>query len=236
MNPINQTMAPLNFARTAGLVYLVIIVCGIGGEAILRGPLIIPGNPGLTVANLVGSELPFRLSIMADVIMALTDVALAVMLYFLLKPVGRTLSLMAMAFRLVQAAILGLNLLNLYTAIGIATNNAFEFPGRDDLVMSHLKAHSAGYDFGLFFFGINCILVGALVLRSGFFPRLLGVGILASAVVYLVGSTVRVAVPGLHPWVAPAYLVPLVAETAFCLWLIFKGLDAERWKLRASGL
>lgn len=229
MNSSNQSPSPLPYARAAGLLYLVIIVCGIGGEALVRAPLVVAGDAGQTAANLIAAELPFRLSILADVVMALSDVALAVLLFFLLKPVSQTLSLMAMAFRLVQAAILGLNLLNLHNAATLLHNSAVDDGQRDQWVMNFLDAYATGYDLGLFFFGINCLLVGALVVRAGFLPRAVGVMMFAAGVVYLVGSTVHVVAPDQVGAVAPAYLIPLVAEVAFCLWLIVKGLDVEKW-------
>ena len=70
------------------------------------------------------------------------------------------------------------------------------------------------------FFAVNCLLTAQLILRSGFVPHVVGLGIGLSGLVYLTGSVLRIAAPELHGFVAPIYLVPLVAETAFCLWLL----------------
>ena len=218
-SPPEPTAARL--ARVAGALYLVVIVCGIGGEGLVRGPLAAPFDSAQTAANLSGAELPFRVSIIADVVMALSDVALAVLLYFLLRPISELLSLMAMAFRLVQASILGLNLLNLQQAIALAGSSR---QGADVLALHFLEAHAAGYDFGLFFFAINCMFVGVLVARSTFLPHALAWPLLAAGVVYLVGSLLRVLAPAAVEAFAPAYAVPLIAELAFCAWLLFKGV------------
>jgi hypothetical protein len=216
--------SPLRFARAAGVLYLVIIVCGVGGEGLVRGPLT-AATDAETVANLLAAELPFRLSILADVVMALADVALGALLYFLLKPVSHALSAMAMAFRLVQAAILGLNLVNLHGALALARSD-LPAEQRDILVTAALDAHATGYDLGLFFFAINCLLVGALVFRAGFLPRGIGVGVAAAGLVYLVGSALRVVAPELSEAFAPAYAIPLIAELTFAGWLIVKGGSA----------
>jgi len=230
MKTFHLNAAPMSYARVAGLLYLVIIVCGIGGEGFIRAPLINISDAAGTAANLMAAPGVFRASILADVVMALSDVALAVLLFVLLRPVSYVLSLMAMAFRLVQAAILGFNLLNLHTAMALLDDSALVTGQRDALVTSFLGAHGAGYDIGLFFFGVNCLLVSILLIRSGYFPRFLGWLILAAGVVYLVGSMVRIVSPALVNVVAPAYVVPLVAELAFCLWLAIKGLDASGWR------
>ncbi|MEP3332276.1 DUF4386 family protein [Sedimentitalea sp.] len=64
-------------------------------------------------------------------------------------------------------------------------------------------------------------MTAVLIVQSGFFPRVLGLGIGLSSLVYLSGSILRFIAPDLHGIIAPAYVVPLVAETAFCLWLLF---------------
>lgn len=151
--------------------------------------------------------------------MALCDVALAVLLYALLEPVNQLLSRMAMAFRLVQAAILGANLVNLEQAITLASapTEASQLS-----VTRLLQAHAAGYDFGLFFFGINCLLMARLIIRSTFVPSALGWMLTAAAVVYLAGSTLRVLAPAALDVFAPAYAIPLLAELAFCVWLLVR--------------
>lgn len=216
------TIAPHRLARIAGVLYLVIIACGIGGQAFVREPLL-ASTPAETVANLLAAELPFRLSILADVAMVIADVALGVALYVLLAPVSRALSLAAMAFRLAQAAALGINLVNLERAISLAKSPIFEAAQRDALVTSHLDAYAAGYDLGLFFFAVNCVLVGVLLWRSGFVPRILGVGIAVTGGVYLVGSTLRIVAPALAGPFAAAYAVPVIAELALCIWLLSRG-------------
>lgn len=218
--------SPRVTARAAGVFYLVIIICGIGAEALVRGPLVVPGDPVATTDNIAGAELLFRLGILADVVMALSDVALAILLYALLRPVHHLLALLATAFRLVQAAILGINVLHLWEAAALASGTSSSM--RDELVLAGVEAHAAGYDFALFFFGVNCVLVAILLLRSMAVPRVLAALISAAGLVYLAGATTRVVAPAMVEWVAPAYLIPVVAELGFCVWLIVKGLEDRR--------
>ena len=220
MTETNETFSATQTARIAGLLYLVIILCGVGGEALGRAPLM-GGDAAETTANLLAAEGPFRLSILADVAMALADVGLGVLLFVLFARVDRTLSLMAMAFRLAQAAVLGLNLLNLQRAASLAHSTLLPADVRDGMVQDALASHAAGYDLGLFFFAINCLLVGVLVARSGLAPRVVGIGIVLAGGVYLIGSTLRVVAPELAVAFAPAYVLPLVAELALCGSLLF---------------
>jgi hypothetical protein len=63
-------------------------------------------------------------------------------------------------------------------------------------------------------------MMAALILRSGWIPRLIGFGIGAAGLVYLTGSYLRILAPGLADSFAPAYAICLLAELAFALWLL----------------
>lgn len=215
-------------ARLAGLAYLVIIAAGLWSELGVRAALVVPGDPAATAAAILGQEGLFRLSLAADTVMAVADVALAVLLFALLAPAGPVLSLMAMAFRLIQAAILGANLILQYLALSVLQSGGAEAGGAALLLMD---AQSHGYDLGLVFFGVNCLLVGTLLWRAADFPRLLGAGMAAAGAVYLTGSAVRFLAPDLTGAVAPAYAICLLAEAAFCVTLLGYGL---RGRVRAA--
>lgn len=202
---------PHQHARFAGLCYLTIILCGVGSEVALRGPLIDLGSAEETMQAISAETLRFRLSIMADVVMALADAALAVLLYLILRPVSSGLAMGALVFRLLQSGIIAAGLLYLLAALIV--DNA-------DLSLSFITLHAYGYDLGLIFFAVNCFLTAGLIISSGFIPRVLGLGIGLSGLVYLTGSVLRLLAPDLHGLVAPAYVLPLIAETAFCLWLL----------------
>lgn len=205
--------------RFAGLCYLIIILCGVGSEVALRGPLIDFGSADGTAQAILAQTMRFRLSIMADVVMALADVTLAILLFWMFRPVLAGLALTALIFRLLQAGLIAAGLLNLQAAVLLLQSGAME--DRAVLALTFIELHAYGYDLGLVFFGINCLITAVLIVQSGFVPRVLGIGIGLSGLVYLSGSILRFVAPDQHEIVAPAYIVPLVAETAFCLWLLF---------------
>ncbi len=62
----------------------------------------------------MANEGQFRLGILGFIIMVIFDVVVAWALYVLLKPVNRSLSLLAAWFRLVNATIFGIALYNLF--------------------------------------------------------------------------------------------------------------------------
>lgn len=218
-------------ARFAGLLYLIIIVCGIFSEVYVRGSLYVANDAAATAANITAQPGLFRLGFAADVLMLLSDVAIAVLFYILLRPVSESLALAAAAFRLTQAAVLGVNLLNYYAALMVLGGAGFTLslaPEQlNELALLFLKLHGHGYDVGLLFFGVSSAILGYLLTRSVQFPSLLGYGLMAAAVVYLMGSGARFLFPDLLAAITPLYIVPLFAELAFCLWLIIRGVRRE---------
>ncbi|SEQ26002.1 DUF4386 domain-containing protein [Thalassovita taeanensis] len=206
-------MTTLSLTRLTGLFYLLIIILGMTTELAIRAPLIDPDSAATTAANIKAHATLYRFGILGDAGMILADIAVAVLFYVLLKPVSQPLALTAMALRLVQAATLAANLVTAYAPLLLI--------GADD-ILAHRFAllHATGYDLGLIFFGVNCLVMGLLIHRAPFLPAPLGWLIGASGLVYLTGSTVAILAPPLASTLEPAYLLPLMSETAFCLWLL----------------
>jgi hypothetical protein len=218
----------VSVARLTGLLYLVIIACGLFSELYVRSSLIVNGDADATAGNILAAEGLFRLGFASDLVVFLCDVAVAVLLYVLLRPVSRTLALMAAAFRLAGTAIYGVNLLNYFAALlvlgGADYLAVFDPAQRNALALLFLDAHKHGYDLGLVFFGLHCLALGWLLLKSEAFPALLGVLMALAGLGYLVGSFTLFLFPGQVTAVEPVYVAPLVGELALCLWLLIKGV------------
>ncbi|QGX98991.1 DUF4386 domain-containing protein [Roseovarius faecimaris] len=204
-------------ARVAGVLYLVIIICGVWSEGFARASLITPGDAAATLAGLKTGLALFRLSLVADTLMALADVTLAVVFLYLLAPVGSLLALLATALRLVQAATITVGLVLLTGIFALVER------GDANAVLGLTGMHANAYDIGLIFFGANSLVMAILLRRAGGVPTALCWAIAASGLVYLTGSYLRLLVPPLHAGFQIAYLLPLLAETALCLWLLIVG-------------
>ena len=220
---------PLFYARMAGLLYLLIIIFGVSSEALIRSGLIVPGNETATASNILASQGLFRMGFVTDSVMFLCDVGLAVLLFILLKPVSKTLALTALFFRLTQTAVIAVNLLNYHAAMLLLTRPgyaaAFEPSQLHSLTSMFLDLHAHGYDLGLIPFGVHCIILGYLILKSLYIPKTLGILMMAGGVTYLVGSYTRFLFPEYVAAVSPIYVVARVSESALCLWLLIKGVN-----------
>jgi hypothetical protein len=226
--------SPLFYARVAGVLYLVIIIFGIFGEMFVRSSLIVHGDAAATAGKIAAYQGLFRVGFLADSVMFLCDVALAVLLYVLFRPVSKVVALVAMCFRLAQSAVLALNLLHYHAAMLLLNGPGYsETLGTSQLnalISFFLDLHAHGYDLGLILFGLHCLLLGYLVFKSGYMPRILGVLVVAAGVVYLIGSYTRFLAPGYVAAVSPIYIVAIVSEVSLCLWLLVKGVNVRRWE------
>ncbi len=231
----NVNLSLRNIARMAGLLYVVIIVAGIFAEFVVRSGLIVSGDAAATAENIMASPGLFRLGIVGDLIMITADVAIALLFYALLKPVSNVLALMAAFFRLAQAATLGVNLLNLFFALQLLGGSDYlGVLGTDQsnaLALMFLDAHATGYRLALVFFGFSILILGYLLIKSSYFPRILGFGLIVASVGYLTDSFANFLLSNYADYetvfstvvFAPAF----IAELALCVWLLWKGVKAQ---------
>lgn len=199
--------------RLAGALYLVIILCGLTAELVLRGPLL-AGSPEEVVRALGAGISQLRLSLLADTVMLLADVALALVFFGLLRHISASLALAAMVFRLGQAVLIGASLM----ALGSVPMVLADAPR---LAVHMTDLHAIGYDVGLILFAVNSAIMSVLLWWSAV-PNVIAGGIAVSGVVYGAGSLARLVAPEWMAVIEPAYVVPMVAESALCLWLLIR--------------
>lgn len=226
-------------ARVTGVLYLIIIVCAGFSEGYVRSTLIVPGDATATANNIVASEWLFRVGFVSDLIAFLSDLVVSVLLYVLLKPVSKTLSLVAAFLRLLaHPAIASINLLNHFAALLLLSGadylTAFEPEQLHALVLLFLNAHHYGYLIGGAFFGLHCLILGYLLFKSDFFPRMLGVLLIVASFGYLIESFGNFLFPNYEALLVWVVAVPaVIAELSLCLWLLIKGVSVQQGETRA---
>jgi hypothetical protein len=142
------------------------------------------------------------LTVSAGLAATASYVAVTALLYFLFKPVSRPVSLIAALFSLAGC-------------VDGALNSRHLFP-------IHIHA--------LVFFGCYCLLLGFLILRSTFMPRVLGVLMACAGLGWLTFVSA-----GLARQASPYhYIMGGIGEGLFTLWLLVMGVKVERWKEQAS--
>jgi hypothetical protein len=141
-----------------------------------------------------------RLEIAADLIAVSSMIAVTLLLYGIFKPVNRGLSLLAASFNLVG------------------------------LTCGALRWNPRGVDIPVVFDGFYCLLIGYLIFRSTFLPRILG-GLMAFAGL----GWLTFLSPPLADYLSPYNLaLGLLGQESVMLWLLVMGVNVQRWKEQAS--
>ena len=236
-----REMSPSAYARIAGVLYLVITVAAIFAHMVIPEQFIVSGDAAATAADIAANETAFRLgAVGSELIILLSEIVLAVVLYVLLKPVNKTLSLVAAVSRLAMTTIHGLNLLNYYFVFQLLNGAEFTAVFSPDqvnaLVTLFLNAHSIGFTIGIAFLVPHVLILGYLIYQSGYFPKVLGILFMAAGVGYLVDSMGLLLVSGYTTTPGLIAAVIAIAEIAFPLWLLVKGVNMDRWQSRALAL
>jgi hypothetical protein len=128
-------------------------------------------------------------------------IALTVLFFYLFKPVNRSLSLLAALFSLAGCA-------------------------NDVRDLFHLPPHKIN---SLIFFGPYCLLLGHLIFRSIFLPRILGVLMMLAGLGWLSFMS-----PLANPLSIYLKVLGFVAELSLCLWLLVMGVNGQRWEEHAG--
>jgi len=226
---------PRALARIGGVLYLVIVVLGFWQEAFVRDRLVVSGDAAATAVNLHAMEPLWRLGIAAEFVLLICAILVLWILYLLLRPVSRDLALLAVFLNVVSIAIEGAVAMSLIEALFPLGNahylEAFT-PGQLQALASlAIRSHAYGFGASLIFFGCFCLVIGALISRSGYIPRLIGVLMQIAGSCYLINSFALLVAPGVANRIFPAILLPaLVGESSLCLWLIVRGVDADKWR------
>ena len=171
-------ISPQRYARIGGALYLFIIVAGIFGELFVRNGLIVSGDATATAHNIAGSQLLWRAGIAGDLLMHVCDIPLLLIFYVLMRPVNRNLALLVVLFDMAQSAVLVASklslLMPLFLASGAPYLAALEPRQLDALSYLFIRSDAYGFGVGLIYFGCGCLVLGHLIARSGFLPKILG--------------------------------------------------------------
>jgi hypothetical protein len=230
--------SPQVYARIGGVLYLIIIVIGFSSEFFVREKLVVSGDVTATAHNIMASEALWRITIAGALILLVCSIALTLILYVLLRPVNKTLALLAVFFNIVEFPIEAASKLSLFAALFLSGNadylKAFEPHQLHALVQISVKLHDYGFGIDLVFFGFACLVYGYLLFRSGYFPRTLGVLMAIAGLSYLTNSFTLILAPAYAGTISPILVLALIGELSLCLWLMVKGVDEQRWKEQAS--
>jgi len=223
----------MNKARMAGVFYLLTFVTGIFA-LLTSGKLVVSGDAAATATNILAHESSFWSGFTCQLLASACYVAVTALFYDLFKPVNRGLSLLAALFSLVGCAVgavsLVFQLAPLMILRGAQYSSVFKVEQLQALALMFFKLSGQGNNIGLVFFGFYCLLIGYLIFRSTFLPRILGAVMMVAGLGWLTFLS-----PPLANLLSPWNMAPgILGEALLTLWLLAMGVSDQRWKEQAS--
>jgi Domain of unknown function (DUF4386) len=215
-------MSPQPMARITGVVYLLSFLVALG-------TLITPGTPN----DIVAHESLFRLGYATSLIWIALYIAVTALLYFLFEPVSRRLALLAAFFSLVGCTIQVFSSVFLLVPLVLGGGhyvNAFSASQSQDLAQMFLDLNVQANYIAVVFFGLFDIVIGYLIFKSTFMPRILGALMAIAGLGWLIFLSPPLANRVLIYIEAPGF----IAELALMLWLLVFGVNVQRWKEQAG--
>lgn len=212
--------------KLAGTGFAIMFVFGFLADSVIMPRIINWQDPMHTSNNIYNQSSLFIAGILSYAGDMIANVFIAFVLYVLLKPVNKYVSIIAAGFRLLYVIIRSSVLCNLVKILDITKAGGKASVEISNKLMELLKADSAGYTYALIFFGIHVLLIGYLIFRSGYIPRILGILLMIAFTGYQVYCfafildtnfelhkniyTMILAIPG------------VISEFSLCIWLLFK--------------
>ncbi len=220
-------------ARIAGLFYLLVFL--FNGIAILViSGLVICGDAAATASNILAHASRFWLGFTFRLIMIACFIVVTALFYELFKPVNRRVSLLAAFLSLMGCAVQAFSFL-FYIAPLVVLQDAphlaaFKAEQLQAIALMLFQLHVKAANIGSVFFGFYCLLIGYLVFRSAFLPRILGVLLMLAGM-----SMLTLLYPPLANSLRPYNLaLGILGEGSLTLWLLFMGVNVDRWKEQAQ--
>ena len=193
--------------------------------------LIVPSNAAATASKILASEMLFRTGMVSELISAVILIFVVWTLYRLLNQVDKVHASLMVILALIIVPIAFLIVLNELAALTLLRGadflSVFDKPQRDALAMLFLGLHRYGFVVNQVFWGLWLFPFGVLVMKSGFFPRILGVWLIIACFGYLANSATALLFPGYVNIVFEFSVVAIAGELVMILWLLFKGAKPQ---------
>lgn len=213
-------------ALIAGFGYLIMPVAY--AEYSIYPKLVIPHNIDQTAQNIAAHGRLFAVAILCYLITFILDIVIAWALYILLAPVNRSLSLLTAWFGVVYAAVALVATMNLATVFRLLhTPDYLSVFGAQPLhaqVKLLLDSFQYQWSMSLVIFAVHLVLLGYLVFRSGYIPRVIGVALLIDGLAWVIDCLRPYFYSSIHlHFISVAFF----GELVFMVWLLIRG-----WKIQ----
>ncbi len=195
-------------------------------------------SPEITLQNLVANKSLFIAELLGWSTIFITDIVVAIALYFFFRSVSKEISMLTASIRIVYTLILGIAIMQLFKILPVFS---FADPVSDKLMVSetisHLQLFEKLWSIGLIIFGLHLIGLGYLSLKSKSVPRLLGYLLYFGGISYTFMNLTRqlsLFDTKVISSVENILALPMaLAEILLAFWLIYSGFRKSTSKSKA---
>jgi hypothetical protein len=217
-----------NPGRVAGLWYLLIVLLGPLRLIYIPSTLFVKGNAAATVANIAAHQALFRAGIVSDLMGSVVLVLLVLAFYRLFLGVDQNLAVQVVIFGGIMPALLYfVGVAGDIAALAIVRGkdflSVFSKPQVDALAMLLLNLRDHQNTAAELLWGVWLFPLGALIYKSRFMPRFLGVWLVLGGLSYVALSFTGVMFPAYQGKVFQVSQPAMFGELALMLWLVIKG-------------
>lgn len=215
-------------ARLAGILYVLMGIPAWFSLMYVPSHFVVRGDAAATALNILNHDSLYRLGILSELVSQTIFLFLALVLYDLFKDVDRTQARLLVALVAISVAFEFVNCLNLIAPLillsGTGSLSAFTKPQLDALALFFLKLRNSGLGVVSAIWGLWLLPFGVLVIRSGLFPRVLGVMLVLACFAYVTDSFTSIMLAAPLPVISNITLaLGGLGELSIVIWLIVKG-------------
>lgn len=226
---MTKSLFPISPARTAGLIYLVVVLTGILSLGYIPSLYINMNDAEYTYSQLTDNSFGFRVGIAAGFICYIAFLFLPLPLYRLLAHINRDAAILMVLLVVVSVPISLLNWTNKLDVLSILSLDADNIGmPREQLqtaIMLSLQKYSNGVIVAKIFWGLWLLPFGYLVFKSNMLPKLLGLFLILGCFGYLIDVFGRILFPEFSQSAFGSYVImpASIGEIGTCLWLVIFG-------------
>ncbi|MBG9720499.1 hypothetical protein BK735_27405 [Bacillus mycoides] len=217
-------MTERNFALFAGTSLLIMAFTAFFSYGFVHGNLVVPSNASTTLHNIQTSSSLFKAEIFGWIIIFITDIIASWALYFFLKPIYTSLSLLAACLRLMYTAILGIAIFNLIFVLLLSKSTV---ANSEAYTMLFLEAFEYIWSVGLIIFGLHLLTLGYVTFQSKNIPKTISILLLIAAIGYIIINVMNTMFSQYDAIISilnVVFQLPMIAgELGFSIWLLLRG-------------
>ncbi|HEX9096058.1 MAG TPA: DUF4386 domain-containing protein [Candidatus Dormibacteraeota bacterium] len=226
-------ISPKRLARFAGVLYLLIGILGGFAQGFVYPRMYVAGDAATTAGNLIANAGLVRLGVVADFFDNTIWIFLALVLYRLLKGVNKGAARAMVVLVAIGASITMLNAVFEFEGLRVATGAVnlagFGTAGSNALALLLLDAQHYGLLIASIFFGLWLVPLGYLAYKSGWFPKVLGVGLIVGGAGYLADVLASFLVPDVGKAISGYVTIPsAIAEVSMVIYLLVIGVKTPQ--------